>query len=118
MSAKTILVQMHHKALSFEQLRRKLVLVMQREFFDYISKEFQTGQLHQQNNQDSIHVHVYQVGMVGSELQISLRDSRSTDVRGVEQMLNLGRKPPLAEQEVIDRIRAKMPQARRLDLHS
>jgi hypothetical protein len=35
MSAKTILIQMHHKAESFEMLGKKLVLVLQQPFYDY-----------------------------------------------------------------------------------
>ncbi|MGH9931853.1 MAG: hypothetical protein ACREA9_21860, partial [Pyrinomonadaceae bacterium] len=37
MSAKTILVQMHHKAAAFESIGKKLVLAVQTEFFRYIS---------------------------------------------------------------------------------
>jgi len=116
MSAKTILVQMHHKAAAFEALGKKLVLVVQKRFFDYITREFHTGQLRAADSRDSVHFHIYDVVMLGSELQIVLDERRSTNVSGVAQMLDLGSKGDILEEEVIMRIKAKMPNAVRLDV--
>jgi hypothetical protein len=116
MSAKTILVQMHHKAEAFEQLRKKLVLVLQKKFFDYVSTEFRTDRLRSPSQNDAIHIHVYDMVPLESELQLVLNQRRSTDVGGVERMLTLGREGGIKETEVIDRIQAKMPRAVRLDM--
>lgn len=116
MSAKTILVQMHHKAEAFELLGKKLVLVLQKKFFDYISTEFRTDRLRSATQNDSMHIHVYDVVRLESELQLLLNQKRSTDVGGVERMLTLGREASIKETEVIGRIRAKMPSAVRLAL--
>lgn len=115
MSAKTILVQMHHKAAAFEALGRKLILVVQTEFFEYIVREFQTERLRAANDADSAHFHLYNVVLLGSELRIVLNDRRSTDVLGVERMLSSGQKPEVLEQDVIGRIKAKMPRAIQLE---
>jgi hypothetical protein len=116
MSAKTILVQLHHKAASFEALGKKLVLVVQREFFSYVTREFDVSQLRPAQKQDPIHFHIYDPVSLNSRLQVVLTDRRSTDVGGVERMLKLGRSPDILESEVIRRIKAKMPTARPLSV--
>ena len=114
MSAKTILVQMHHKANVFEGLGRKLVLVIQREFFEYVTKVFRTRHLHEASENDSIHFHIYDCVVLNNQFNISLVQRRSTDVRGIEEMLNLREATTISESEVIEKIRAKLPMARRL----
>lgn len=118
MSAKTILVQMHHKAAAFEALGKKLILVVQNRFFDYIAREFQTDRLHPAEDRDSVHFHIYNAALLGSELRIVLSERKSTDVLGVERMLSSGQTPEILAEEIIDRIRAKMPRAIRLGTHS
>jgi hypothetical protein len=115
MSAKTILVQMHHKAEAFEQLGKKLVLVVQKKFFDYVSTEFRTDQLRDAKGTDSVHVHVYDLVPLQSQLRLELKEKKSTDVHGVERMLTLGREGAIRENDVVDRIRAKMSNAIRLE---
>lgn len=44
-----------------------------------------------------------------------LRERKSTDVRGIEEMLKLGRATEITVEEVIERIRAKVSSARRLE---
>jgi hypothetical protein len=41
---------------------------------------------------------------------------KSTDARGVEAMLRLGRSPDVSEEEIIEQIRAKMSRALRLNV--
>jgi hypothetical protein len=45
MTAKTILVQMHHKIQTFEHVNKKLVLVTQDKLLAYMTKEFDFGHL-------------------------------------------------------------------------
>jgi len=122
MSAKAILVQMHHKAAAFEELRKKLVLVLQRELFDYITKEFRISQLRDATPSNHIHFHVYDCVEMNNRLALMLASRKSTDIRGVirrvEDTLNLGRESTISEADVIDKIKAKMPFARRLSSES
>ncbi len=115
MSAKTILIQMHHKAGSFEALDKKLVLMVQSSFFEYMSREFRTRQLRDSDDRDSIHFHVYDCVQLGGALSLVLKERKSTDVRGVEQMLKLGRESEITMEEVLEQIRAKMPSATHLE---
>jgi hypothetical protein len=115
MSAKTILIQMHHKAGAFEALGKQLLLIVQRSFFDYMSREFRTKQLRDSDARDSIHFYVYDCVQLGGALSLVLRERKSTDVRGIEEMLELGRATEITVEEVIERIRAKMSSARRLE---
>lgn len=114
MSAKTILVQMHHKAMSFETLRKKLVLVVQAEFFTYMAREFRTGHLQAADDRDSVHFHIYDFVEMGGARRIVLHDRKSTDVHGIEDMLALSERPEITDADVIKAIQAKMKNARPL----
>lgn len=59
MSAKTILMQLHHKVPSFEALGKKLVLVAQSGFFAYIAGEFRADHVHPAVARDTVHFHLY-----------------------------------------------------------
>ncbi len=113
MSAKTILIQMHHKSAAFEGLGKKLVLAVQSEFYDYMTKAFRTRQINEASEHDPIQFHVYDCVNLNNRYALTLRLRKSTDVRGVEEMLGT-RAPSISEEEVLDKIRAKLPQARRL----
>ncbi len=114
MSAKTILMQLHHKGPSFEALGKKLLLVTQREFFDYIRREFRAAQIHSSAIYDAVHIHTYDCVLLNRELQIVLDARWSTSVQGVEEMLSLGRSPEISVEEIIRRIEAKLSEGFRL----
>lgn len=107
MSAKTILVQLHHKAASFQAVNKKLVLVIQKEFYEYMEKVFQTKHLRDVDEADVMQFHIYNNVTLGDEYQIVLDSRKSTDVDGVEKLLKLGVESDILEPEVIERIRAK-----------
>ena len=91
MTAKTILVQMHHKSQTFEHLNKKLVLVAQDVLVDYMSGEFNFS--HLKNPAvlgDSVHLHSYQVHRESDgALRIALDTRLSTDVAGISLCLGL-----------------------------
>lgn len=111
MSAKTILIQMHHKAKSFESLGKKLVLVLQQQFWDYVSRQFQTTHISEAKVEDSVHFHIYTCIELDGKFRLVLLDLKSTGASGVERMLSLGKGMDVSEQEVIQRIKAKLPGA-------
>ncbi|GAB4284034.1 MAG: hypothetical protein Fur0025_14530 [Oscillatoriaceae cyanobacterium] len=115
MSAKTILMQIHHKAESFDVLGKKLVLVVQQEFFDYLSREFQTEHLHSSNPEDPVQLHIYDCVELNQKIRLRLGSCKSTNVAGIEKMLKLGKSSIISEGEVLERIRAKMPYSIQLD---
>lgn len=91
MTAKTILVQMHHKIQTFEHINKKLVLVMQDKLLAYMTREFQFEHL---NNPavigDSMHMHAYTLKSAASgDFKLSLTSRLSTDVLGIASCLGL-----------------------------
>jgi len=97
-------------------LGKKLVLVVQNKFFDYIAREFQTDRLRAASNADSVRFHIYDTVLLESQLQVVLADEKSTDVLGVERMLSSGQNPEVLEEEVIARIKARMTRAVRIQV--
>ena len=62
MTAKTILVQMHHKIQTFEHVNKKLVLVIQDKLLAYMTKEFNFSHLKTPALiGDSMHLHAYRM---------------------------------------------------------
>lgn len=89
MSAKTILVQMHHKTQTFQHLNKHLVLVIQDYFFDYINREFNFSHLNNANLGDVAHFHSYRIDENSNGLKINLSSRYSTDVNGIAKCLGL-----------------------------
>jgi len=61
MTAKTSLVQLHHKIDPFEKLQKKLVLVVQDCFLSYMQRQFNFAHVKQARIGDSMHIHSYQL---------------------------------------------------------
>ena len=90
MTAKTILVQLHHKIQTFENVNRRLVLVIQDKFLDYMEKEFDFKQIKKQPViGDSMHFHAYGVTTINGAYRINLERRLSTDAAGISSCLGL-----------------------------
>ncbi|ECI4934130.1 TPA: NotI family restriction endonuclease [Klebsiella pneumoniae] len=90
MTAKTILVQMHHKVKTFEHINKKLVLVVQNHLLNYMSNEFNFSHLNQPARiGDSLHFHSYSMERIGEEYRIEMNARLSTDDDGISQCLGL-----------------------------
>lgn len=90
MTAKTILVQLHHKIQTFEGVNRHLVLVVQDRLLDYMIKEFSFGHLNEPRTSDPMHFHAYSLAPEkneGHRLQLAKR--LSTDTDGIAKCLGL-----------------------------
>jgi hypothetical protein len=109
MSAKTILIQMHHKVETFERLGKKLILAIQDIFFDYMTREFTTSGLRSPKVSDPAHFHVYQMQQdAKGAFSIELKERTSTTTVGIEQMLGLGRTMDIPESDLLARIQSKI----------
>ena len=90
MSAKTILVQLHHKIDTFEAINKHLVLVVQDHFLGYMKQQFAFGHV---NNQaligDSMHFHSYKLKKDGVDYKLVLDNRCSTDSSGISTLLGL-----------------------------
>ncbi len=108
MTAKTTLLQLHHKTETLETLGRKLVLVLQQELMDYMTREFSFEHLSNANLGDSLHFHPYELERRGSDLELVLGGRQSTDADGIARALSLSRSAKLGLDEVLAKLRDKM----------
>ncbi|HEU0002407.1 MAG TPA: NotI family restriction endonuclease [Ktedonobacteraceae bacterium] len=91
MTAKTILIQLHHKVQTFEEINKHLVLVIQDYFMNYIKGAFRFGHLNNALLGDSAHFHVYHLTQneESSAFRLELDTRFSTDADGIAASLGL-----------------------------
>lgn len=84
MTAKTILIQLHHKIDTFEHINKHLVLVLQNHMLDYMKKEFSFTHLNKiPKLGDPMHFHSYQIALgEDKNYHISLNERLSTNNDG------------------------------------
>lgn len=100
MTAKTTLVQLHHKVETFELLGKHLVLVLQNGLFNYMQREFNFGHIQDAKLGDAMHFHAYALLQQGDNYRLSLVSRSSTDANGIASSLGLQTSPNV-ELEVI-----------------
>lgn len=89
MTAKTTLVQLHHKVETFEGLGRHLVLVLQDRLMDYMRREFNFGHIQEAKLGHTMHLHTYSLKQHQNDYQIHLTARSSTDANGIAASLGL-----------------------------
>lgn len=89
MTAKTTLVQMHHKIETFEGLGKHLVLVLQDALMDYMRGEFNFGHIRQAKVGHAMHFHVYALEKQPDQYHLKLASRASTDADGMATALGL-----------------------------
>ena len=114
MTAKTILLQMHHKAETFEALGKHLVLIVQWPFLDYIEKEFDFRHIVGVRLGDPIHIHSYDLGWNDRKLSLSLGTRVSTDANGIAKSLGLRAQARIALEDITIAIEKKLSEHHRL----
>ena len=109
MTAKTILVQMHHKIETFEHINKHLVLVVQDHLLDYMSNEFSFSHISDKASiGDSMHFHSYQLEKVDRDYRIGLKDRKSTDAIGIAKCLGLESEAKIELKDIIEKLEAKI----------
>ncbi|MDE2818451.1 MAG: NotI family restriction endonuclease [Chloroflexota bacterium] len=90
MTAKTILVQLHHKIETFEGLGKHLVLIVQDVLFQYMTRQFNFGHIGTAKLGHSLHFHSYTfVKDQNNERKLQLSSRYSTDMQGMSLALGL-----------------------------
>lgn len=90
MTAKTILVQLHHKIKTFENVDRHFVLIVQDCLLNYIKKEFSFDHVSQYPMiGDTMHFHSYNLKDVDGQLKLFLHERYSTNSDGISMLLGL-----------------------------
>ncbi len=117
MTAKTILVQLHHKIDTFEHINKHLVLVVQDCLLDYMKKEFNFGHLSEPSKLgDSMHIHSYALNNENHEYKIDLDKRLSTDSEGMALCLGLKAEAKIGLDTILRSIEAKLSDATLLSI--
>ena len=116
MTAKTILIQMHHKSETFEYLNKHLVLIIQKPFFDYINREFSFSHIQGARIGDPVHIHAYDFKETADRLKLSLDTRISTDSVGIAKSLGLNAQPKVELEELIATLEQKLSDEYRLSI--
>ena len=89
MSAKTILVQLHHKVETFQLVNKHLVLVVQDVFLEYMRRAFAFDHVGTANPDDTLHFHGYEFRTSSDANRLQLTNRLSADSDGVAKCLGL-----------------------------
>jgi Restriction endonuclease NotI len=112
MTAKTVLVQMHHKIQTFEHVNKKLVLVVQDKLLAYMSREFNFD--HLKNPAligDSTHLHAYRMEkQPDNSYKLAMQSRLSTDVEGIARCLGLQAETRVELERIVLALEAKLSQ--------
>lgn len=112
MTAKTTLIQLHHKVATFEHLSKKFVLVLQNDLLNYMTKEFNFDHLNSPATLgDSMHFHSYKLleNETGTRLEL---DSRiSTDNIGLAKGLGLRAQAQVELEIIVKKIESRISPA-------
>jgi hypothetical protein len=110
MTAKTILVQMHHKIQTFEHVNKKLVLVVQDKLLKYMSGEFKFDHLSSPAAiGDSMHIHAYKMDLqLDKSYKLSMQSRLSTDADGIGFCLGLQAEARIELDQIVQALQAKI----------
>ncbi|MEO0250505.1 MAG: hypothetical protein ABIN58_13470 [candidate division WOR-3 bacterium] len=108
MTAKTILVQLHHKVETFESINKHLVLVVQDHLLAYMRREFAFDHLEQARVGDPMHIHAYSLQPAGIDYKIALKERASTDAAGIARCLGLQASPNVDLQQIVQTLESKL----------
>lgn len=112
MTAKTTLVQLHHKIETFESINKHLVLVAQDHLIDYMQREFSFSHLAKPARLgDSMHFHAYGLLADDSSMRLQLRERLSTDQVGIATCLGLQVSARVDLQQIIDQLQRYLTEA-------
>lgn len=110
MTAKTILVQMHHKIQTFEHVNKKLVLVIQDKFLNYMAQEFNFSHLRNPASVgDSMHLHSYRVNkQPDGSFKLNMQTRLSTDANGIGLCLGLQAEAKIELDQILQLLEMKI----------
>jgi hypothetical protein len=108
MTAKTTLVQLHHKAETFQHINKHLVLVLQDCLFDYMNGSFRFSHIEDAKLGDPMHFHIYAQESGRAEPRLKLISRKSTDAEGIALSLGLQAKQKVELEVIVAALQAKM----------
>lgn len=112
MTAKTTLMQLHHKVQTFESIGKRLVLVIQDCLMDYIRREFTLDHVNRVSLSNPAHIHVYRLVQTNAgAFNLELASRYSTDANGIALSLGLQSGPNVELREITRMIEDKISDA-------
>lgn len=114
MTLKTILIQMHHKSETFENLNKHLVLIIQKPLFDHMRSDFNFDGIEGVRLGDPVHIHSYNFEQNEQRMTLSLHTRVSTDSAGIANCLGLNAESKVELQDLIRILEPKLTEANRL----
>jgi hypothetical protein len=117
MTAKTILVQLHHKVDTLEHIGKRLVLVIQNHLLDYLRREFNFAHLADVRVGDTMHIHSYKI-KESDDFRLALDTRISTDASGVARALGIQATTKIELETILADLERKMSKKTLLTLES
>lgn len=113
MTAKTTLMQLHHKVQTFEHVNKKLVLVLQDHLLTYMARDFNFQHVHQPAILgDSMQMHAYSLSkQPEGNLKLALATRISTDASGVAACLGLQAEARIELEQILRTLQDRLSQA-------
>lgn len=111
MTAKTILMQLHHKIQTFEHLNKHLVLIAQDCLFEYMQREFSFEHIQDARLGNPMHFHSYELLSETSSYRIQLTQRWSTDANGIAMCLGLQSSPRVELEAILRQIEGRLSQS-------
>ncbi|HSW66364.1 MAG TPA: NotI family restriction endonuclease [Bacillota bacterium] len=109
MTAKTTLVQLHHKLSTFEHLNKHFVLVLQDHLLNYMEREFDFSAMNEPPRAgDSMQIHAYRHQINEYDTTIKLSRRLSTDIEGVAKSLGLRAEAKVELEIIVDRLEKRI----------
>ncbi len=108
MTAKTILVQLHHKIDTFEHIAKHLVLVAQDCLLAYMRSAFSFEHLSAPRMGDAMHFHGYTLDGEDNRHRLRLSERWSTDAAGIATAMGLQAQAKVQLETILDQLERKM----------
>ena len=109
MTAKTILVQLHHKVETFESIHKHLVLVLQDHLLAYMKRAFDFAHVEPPKIGNSMQLHSYGLTYEPTgRYTLNLQERFSTDARGVAKSLGLQQRANIELDTIVNMLESKL----------
>ncbi|MDX2162994.1 MAG: NotI family restriction endonuclease [bacterium] len=108
MTAKTTMLQLHHKVETFEHLGKHLVLVIQDGLLAYMRREFNFGHIQDAKLGHAMHFHAYSLTERDQAYHLQLASRTSTDASGIATALGLHMSANVELEVILNQLQAKL----------
>ena len=116
MTLKTILVQMHHKSETFENINKHFVLIIQEPLLRKMKSTFDFSEIAGPRLGDPVHIHSYDFKDIDGQMQLDLKTRLSTDSAGVAKCLQLNIKKRTELEDLLSLLESKISEDYRLKI--